>query len=126
MKKPKAPTHLDDELFDIAMWFARDCGTEALGKRDFDKIQKMYVKFAKDVTNHIATHYTKNSEVEELVRATFAKSTYQNIDGDAKYWDASGDYNKQAMDKFFPQEWLDRKFIPTLLAQLNTNKEKGA
>ena len=57
--------------------------------------------------------YYTNKFLEAAIQA-FKASTYQNIDGDAKYWSADGNVNERAMDKFFPQEWFDEKFIPEL------------
>ena len=36
----------NSELFDLALKFANDCGTEALEGRDFDKMEQFYKDFA--------------------------------------------------------------------------------
>lgn len=60
----------------------------------------------------IREHYIAVSE-QQIIDA-FKASCYLNKDGDAKYWSESGDYNKTATDKFFPQEFLDEKLLPNL------------
>lgn len=44
-----------DELHEIAMKFANDCGSEALGSRDFEKIKKLYIDFVLSVNAYVDT-----------------------------------------------------------------------
>lgn len=72
--------------------------------------------------------YIQERDQQRLIEAAteaFKNSTNQNIDGDAKYWSPDGDYNAQAMDKFFPQQWFDEKFLPALTAALGPDNSSG-
>lgn len=41
------------EVFDIAMKFANDCGTVALGSRDFNELKRLYKDFAIKIAHHV-------------------------------------------------------------------------
>ena len=47
---------INKELFDLALKFANDCGEEALGDRDLDKLEQLYKDFAIKVEQLITTH----------------------------------------------------------------------
>lgn len=48
-----------EEIYDRAIKFANDCGEQALGERDFDKIKKLYIGFANDIQSLIQTREKK-------------------------------------------------------------------
>lgn len=45
---PSNSTNLRNNIFYRAIKFANDCGTQALGDKDFDKIREIYMKFSVD------------------------------------------------------------------------------
>lgn len=56
----------------------------------------------------------RDAYAQQKAKEAFKASTYQNVDGHAKYWSEIGDYNATATHKFFPQEWFDKRFMPAL------------